>query len=93
MDNNLEVREAILRIGKELFDTMDDEDKRELAEDSVKIVILEDTIKFLASIKAAKTTLGDLCNIYDPEAQDLIDTVLNDIRKKAEEVLDNVLKK
>lgn len=92
MDNNLEVRETILRIGKELFDTMDDEDKRELAEDSVKIVILEDTLKFLASIKAAKTTLGDLCNIYDPEAQDLIDTVLNDIRKKAEEVLDNIKK-
>ena len=43
MDNNLEVRETILRIGKELFDTMDEEDKRELAEDSVKIVILEDT--------------------------------------------------
>lgn len=89
MDNNLEVREAILRIGKELFCTMDEEDKRELAEDSVKIVILEDTLKFLASIKAAKTTLGDLCNIHDPEAQDIIDTVLNDIKERAEEVLDN----
>ena len=92
MDNNLEVREAILKIGKELFDTMDEEDKRELAEDSVKIVILDDTLKFLASIKAAKITLGDLCNIYDPEAEDIIDTVLNDIRKKAEEVLNDVLK-
>lgn len=90
--DNLGVREAILKISKELFDTMDEEDKRELAEDSVKIVILEDTLKFLASIRAAKVTLGDLCNIYDPEAQDLIDTVLNDIRKKAEEVLDNALK-
>ena len=84
-------REAMLKIGKELFDTLDEEDKRELAEDSVKIVILNDTLKFLASIEAAKITLRDLCSIYDPEAGDIIDTVLNDIKKRAEEVLDNAL--